>query len=197
MVVDPTQQLVFISEPLNDVVVAANYQGQIVAQIPANDVVGLTLSGDDSTLYAADRESIEEIDTNTLQVTGSLGLQQGDCSAWVTLASDRLWANVWNCSASYSTSIMSIDPTQPAGGFVPSGESNLLNQVLMTSPSPTSSELGVAGEGSPGFVGLYAISGTSLILQSSSSDFGGDADQIAFSSDDKYFYPGTNQAVAE
>jgi YVTN family beta-propeller protein len=102
----------------HNAITVTNLTGQLVATIGGQDnVQGIALSPDGSTLYAADEgdDAVSAISTTTLQQTAQYSLGTGNAPYGVAVESGKIWVGY---SSSSGGKIGEIDPTPP-GTFTP------------------------------------------------------------------------------
>ncbi|MER5402788.1 Ig-like domain repeat protein, partial [Streptomyces sp. NPDC002599] len=92
IVVDGVHQRVFVSDPGNGKIVVTDYAGTVVRQLTnLPGVVGLELSADSGTLYAAVRDADAIVAFDTATGTETARYTVGDSPVSVALAGGKLW----------------------------------------------------------------------------------------------------------
>ncbi|MFD3835856.1 Ig-like domain repeat protein [Streptomyces sp. NPDC058642] len=92
IVVDGVHQRVFVSDPSNGKIVVTDYAGNVTRQLTGlPGVVGLELSADSGTLYAAVRDADAIVAFDTATDTETARYSAGDGPLSVALAGGRLW----------------------------------------------------------------------------------------------------------
>ncbi|WTI37795.1 Ig-like domain repeat protein [Streptomyces sp. NBC_00589] len=94
IVVDGVHQHVFVSDPSNGKIVVTDYAGTVVKQITSlPGVIGMELSADSNTLYAAvrDADAVVAIDTTTQTESARYATGDGHYPQSVALAGGKLW----------------------------------------------------------------------------------------------------------
>jgi hypothetical protein len=121
IVADPAHGHLYISQGSsteNDILVT-NLSGREIGTITGQDgVMGLALSADGSTLYAAlsTGDAVTAIDTTTLQQTASYPLAAGDAPAHLALQSGKVWVS-YSTSTPADAAIGDIDLTATTPAF--------------------------------------------------------------------------------
>ncbi|MFF7967354.1 YncE family protein [Streptomyces sp. NPDC007903] len=116
IVVDGVHQRVFLSDPSGGKIVVTDYRGTVVKQLTAlPGVLGLELSADSATLYAAvpgGTDAIVAIDTAT--ATESARYPVGDIDPkYPAIAGDKLWFGYDSDSTGIGGNIGSVDLAAP------------------------------------------------------------------------------------
>jgi hypothetical protein len=92
IVVDGVHQRVFVSDPSNGKIVVTDYAGNVTRQLTGlPGVVGLELSADSGTLYAAVRDADAIVAFDTATDTETARYSAGDGPLSVALAGGKLW----------------------------------------------------------------------------------------------------------
>ena len=112
----------------HDAITVTNLSGQLVASIGGQDnVQGIALSPDGSTLYAADEgdDAVSAISTTTLQETARYPLGTGNAPYGVAVQSGNVWVGYQGTAGSL---IGEINPTMPAASaFTPEALSSFFS----------------------------------------------------------------------
>lgn len=121
MAVDSAHGHLFISQgsATQDTILVTNLSGQEVATITGQDgVMGIALSPDGSTLYAAlsSSDAVTAISTATLQQTATYPLGSGDSPRDVAVQSGEIWVS-YNTGVSGAAAIGDIDLTDSSPAF--------------------------------------------------------------------------------
>jgi Bacterial Ig-like domain (group 3) len=113
MVVDAAHGHIFISQGSSsqDGILVTDLSGQVVTTITGqSSVVGLALSPDGSTLYAAVSTAVDAISTSTLAQTASYPMPAGDSPFNVAAQSGKIWVS-YNTGAAFAAAIGYFDPS--------------------------------------------------------------------------------------
>ena len=119
IVADTAHGHLFLSSPGQNEILVTDLAGQQVATITGQDgVLGMALSPDGSTLYAAlsTGHAVTAIDTATLQQTASYPLGTGNNPRDVAVQSGKVWVSYYDSAASQGT-IGDIDPSAVTPAF--------------------------------------------------------------------------------
>jgi YVTN family beta-propeller protein len=112
----------------HNAITVTNLSGQLVATIGGQDNVrGIALSPDGSTLYAADEgdDAVSAISTTTLHETARYPLGTGNAPYGVAVQSGKVWVGYQGTAGSF---IGEIDPTMPnASAFTPQAMSSFFS----------------------------------------------------------------------
>jgi YVTN family beta-propeller protein len=122
----------------HNAITVTNLSGQLVTTIGGQDnVQGIALSPDGSTLYAADDgdDAVSAISTSTLQQTAQYPLGTGNAPYGVAVQSGKVWVGYQGTAGAF---IGEIDPTMPpASAFTPQAMSSFFSAApdLRSDPS--------------------------------------------------------------
>ncbi|HUB39953.1 MAG TPA: hypothetical protein VMA72_13970 [Streptosporangiaceae bacterium] len=112
----------------HNAITVTNLSGQLVTTIGGQDnVQGIALSPDGSTLYAADEgdDAVSAISTSTLQQTVQYPLGTGNAPYGVAVQSGKVWVGYQGTAGAF---IGEIDPTMPpASAFTPQAMSSFFS----------------------------------------------------------------------
>jgi hypothetical protein len=113
MVVDAANGHIFISQGSSsqDGILVTDLSGQVVTTITGqDDVTGIALSPDGSTLYAATTGAVTAISTATLTQTASYPMPAGDSPVNVAVQSGEVWVS-YNTGTAFAAAIGFFDPS--------------------------------------------------------------------------------------
>jgi hypothetical protein len=113
MVVDAAHGHIFISQGSSsqDGILVTDLSGQVITTITGQpSVVGIALSPDGSTLYAAVSTAVDAISTSTLTQTASYPMPAGDSPFNVAAQSGKIWVS-YNTGGAFTAAIGYFDPS--------------------------------------------------------------------------------------
>jgi YVTN family beta-propeller protein len=207
MVLDSQAGYIFISEGnsgVNDIVVL-NLAGTEVGTIPDQDgVMGLALSSDGSTLYAAlsTDDAVSVIDATTLTQTATYSLGTDITPLDVVLQSDKLWVSynteVDGSAAPQLSGIGEFDLSQSSPAFSEESVMEGWFSAPYLSADPLDSGIVVAAEPNeePPTVTSYDVAGNSIDkLASFQGPMSGDEDECGFLGSHVAVVPGGGEVV--
>ncbi|MET7441456.1 Ig-like domain repeat protein [Streptomyces sp. NPDC005496] len=157
IVVDGVHQRVFVSDPSNGKIVVTDYTGNVVRQLTdLPGVVGLELSADSGTLYAAVRDADVIAAFDTAAVVETARYPVGDNPLSVALAGGRLW---FGYGGPGEGNIGSVDLSgqQPVVTLAQEGRVWYLAPMLDAAPG-SSTVVAAAIGGSPVSLASYDVS---------------------------------------
>ncbi len=162
IVADPAGGYLFISSPDQNEILVTNLSGQAVTTIGSQEgVVGMALSPDGSTLYAAlgTGDAVTAISTSTLEQTASYPLPTGDTPLDVAVQSDEVWVSYGTGTAG-EAAIGDIDVSASTPAFQTQANMGGWYSAPQIATDPQDSGVLVAAVPSetPGTVGSYDVS---------------------------------------
>ncbi|MFF3617537.1 Ig-like domain repeat protein [Streptomyces sp. NPDC002580] len=185
IVVDGVHQRVFVSDPSNGKIVVTDYAGKVVRQLTdLPDVVGLELSGDSGTLYAAvaGADAIVAFDTATGAETARYTV--GDSPVSVALAGGKLW---FSYGGAPDGNIGSVDFSGEQPVVTLEQEGPVWYNAPMLDAAPGSSTLiAAATGGSPVSMASYDVSSGTLTRTTYTNGTGGNLGDIQVTPDGQH-----------
>ena len=164
-------------------ITVTNLSGQLVTTIGGqDDVQGIALSPDGSTLYAADEgdDAVTAISTTTLQQTAQYSLGTGNAPYGVAVQSGEIWVGY---SSSTGGMIGEIDPTPP-GTFTPQVVSSVFSAGPDLRADPAGGGTLLASDSYATIdwatVGSYNVAGTSPTVYQSPSTPGSCSGMVSY-----------------
>ncbi|MGW3110675.1 YncE family protein [Streptomyces sp. NPDC001091] len=186
VVVDGVHQRVFLSDPAGGKIVVTDYRGTVVKQLTAlPGVLGLELSADSGTLYAAvpgGTDAIVAFDTAT--ATESARFPVGDVDPkYPALAGGKLWFGYDSDATGIGGNIGSIDLTapEPAVALAQDPQSPWFSAPMLDGAGST---LAVAiPSQSPSELGVYDVSSGTPVRTAHRTVDGGNTQDLAITPD--------------
>jgi hypothetical protein len=172
IVVDGVHQRVFVSDPSNGKIVVTDYAGKVVRQLTnLPGVVGLELSADSGTLYAAVRDADVIVAFDTATGTETARYTVGDNPLSVALAGGKLW---FGYGAAGEGNIGSVDFSgeQPVVTLAQEGILWYLAPMLDAAPGSSTLIAGAIGQ-SPVSLASYDVSSGTLTRTAYTNGTGG------------------------
>ncbi|NNN36866.1 Ig-like domain repeat protein [Streptomyces sp. S3(2020)] len=160
IVVDGVHQQVFVSDPSNGKIVVTDYAGNVTRQLTnLPGVVGLELSADSGTLYAAVRDADAIVAFDTATDTESARYAVGDSPLSVALAGGKLW---FGYGPSGDGNIGSVDFSgeQPVVTLAQEGVLWYNGPMLDAAPGSNTLIAGAIGQSPVGLASYDVSSGT-------------------------------------
>jgi YVTN family beta-propeller protein len=191
LVVDAAHGHLFLTEgygqtdgfTVHNSIVVTNLSGQLVTTIGGqDDVQGIALSPDGSTLYAADEgdDAVSAISTTTLQQTAQYSLGTGNAPYGVAVQSGKIWVGY---SSSSGGMIGEIDPTPPAT-FTPQVVSSVFSTAPDLSGDPSDGGTLLASDSYDTIdwatIGSYAVGAAPPTVYQPPSDPGGCSGLVSY-----------------
>ncbi|MFE9883152.1 Ig-like domain repeat protein [Streptomyces sp. NPDC005784] len=185
IVVDGIHQRVFVSDPSNGKIVVTDYAGKVVRQLTnLPTVVGLELSADSGTLYAAvaGADAIVAFDTATGAETARYTV--GDSPLSVALAGGKLW---FSYGGSHEGNIGSVDFSgeQPVVTLAQEGRVWYLAPMLDAAPG-SSTLIAAAYAQSPVALASYDVSSGTLTRTAYTTGTGGNLGDLQVTPDGQH-----------
>ena len=169
---------VFIASAASSEVLVRNADGSANTSISEPTPLDLAASPDGTRVYVATGSSVVAIDTTSLTVVATYSTAA--CTTSVTAEATVVWF-LTGCGVGTIGSINLA--TQPATVLLNAGASSLINvQSLVSSPAQPGRIVGWIG-GSPSFVTLFDVSGTTMTAAQTMQIDNGELDDAAITSD--------------
>ncbi|MGW2787158.1 Ig-like domain repeat protein [Streptomyces populi] len=187
IVVDGVHQRVFVSDPDNSKIVVTDYTGKVVRQLTnLPNVMGLELSADSGTLYAAvaGADAIVAFDTVTGTETARYAVGDGPLS--VALAGGKLWFS-YGYGMAGDGNIGSVDFSgeQPAVTLAQEGPVWRVGPMLDAAPG-SSTLIAATITGSPVSMAAYDVSSGTLTRTVYDSGSGGNLGDLQVTPDGQH-----------
>lgn len=165
---DGVHQRVFISDPLGNKVVATDYSGKVLGTVPSlPGVVGLELSADSASLYAAvpGADEVVAIDTAALQLAGTYRTGAGTAPTFVARAGGKIWFG-YGHAAEGGIGSLDLSGTEPVVTLGQDGDASWYSAPRLAS-DPAAPGVLAAGEvgSSPATVAVYDVASGSASLR--------------------------------
>jgi hypothetical protein len=186
IVVDGVHQRVFVSDPSNGKIVVTDYAGKVVRQLtnlPA--VVGLELSADSGTLYAAVRDADAIVAFDTATGTETARYTVGDNPVSVALAGGKLW---FSYGGALDGNIGSVDISseQPAVTLAQEGGGVWYLAPMLDAAPGSGNLIAAAAGGSPVSMASYDVSSGTLTRTTYTNGTGGNLGDIQVTPDGQH-----------
>lgn len=169
--VDGVHQRVFVSDPANGKIVVTDYAGTVVKQLTGlPGVVGLELSADSGTLYAAVRDADAIVAFDTATDTESARYAVGDSPLSVAVAGGKLWFG-YGAAAEGNIGSVDFSGEQPVVTLAQEGNLWYLAPMLDAAPGSNTLIAGAIGQ-SPVGLASYDVSSGAPVRTAYSTDAG-------------------------